>query len=74
MKTEKDVKLYKPNEVYFRSKEGNNALYASAFTFIDFGDKANVFLRYCGVRAEPSVKGVYGSSAIADNRYRFAAH
>jgi hypothetical protein len=55
VKTEKDVKVYRPTEVYFSG--GTNSLYLSAFTFVDFGEKANAFLRYCGVRSEPSVKG-----------------
>lgn len=57
VKTEKDVKLFKPTEVYFSNKSGEDSLFKSAFTFVDFGEKANAFLRYCGVRSEPSVKG-----------------
>jgi hypothetical protein len=57
VKTEKDVVLFKPSEVYFAKRERTNELYGSAFTFIDFGEKANSFLQYCGVRSEPSVKG-----------------
>lgn len=57
VKTEKDVKVYRPNEVYFAGRGGDNPLYKSAFTFVDFGERANVFLRYTGVRSEPSVKG-----------------
>jgi len=57
VKSEKDVHLFRPSEVYFSSKDGNAELYCAAFTFVDFGDRANTFLRYCGVRSEPSVKG-----------------
>ncbi len=57
VKTEKDIRLYCPSELYFSTKEGNADLYRAAFTFVDFGDRANNFLRYCGVRSEPSVKG-----------------
>lgn len=57
VKTEKDVRLYKPFEVYFSPKDGNDSPFKSAFTFVDFGDQANIFLRQCGVRSEPSVKG-----------------
>ena len=57
-KMEKDSRLVRPSEVYFASRDGNADLYKTAFTFIDFGEKANIFLRYCGVRSEPSVKGI----------------
>lgn len=57
VKIEKDVRLYRPSEVYFSATDGNADLYRTAFTFVDFGDRANSFLRYCGVRSEPSVKG-----------------
>jgi hypothetical protein len=57
VKTDKDVRLVSPGEVYFSPKDGGDSPYRAAFTFVDFGDKANVFLRYCGVRSEPSVKG-----------------
>ena len=57
VKTEKDVKLYRPTEVYFSARDGQDSLYKSAFTFIDFGPRANTFLKYCGVKSEPSVKG-----------------
>lgn len=59
VKTEKDIKVYRPTEVYFSGKGGDNTLYKSAFTFVDFGEKANAFLRYCGVGSEPSVKGEF---------------
>lgn len=67
VKTEKDVRLYKPFEVYFSPKDGNDSPFKSAFTFIDFGDQANIFLRQCGVRSEPSVKGQFTLT-----RYRLA--
>ena len=57
VETEKDTRLSRPSEVYFASRDGSAELYRAAFTFIDFGDRANTFLRYCGVRSEPSVKG-----------------
>lgn len=60
VKTEKDLKVYRPNEVYFAGRGGENPLYRNAFTFVDFGERANAFLRYCGVRSEPSVKGKSG--------------
>jgi len=57
VKSEKDVQLHRPSEVYFAKRENTNELYGSAFTFVDFGEKANTFLQYCGVKSEPSVKG-----------------
>ena len=56
IKTEKDIHLARPTDVYFTPKEGSDNLFSSAFTFIDFGHKANLFLQNCGVRLEPSVK------------------
>nr|XP_019011143.1 uncharacterized protein I206_04455 [Kwoniella pini CBS 10737]OCF49924.1 hypothetical protein I206_04455 [Kwoniella pini CBS 10737] len=53
-----DVNFYRPNQVYFVTKDGGEDLYKSAFTFVDFGERANIFLRYCGVRSEPSVKDI----------------
>ena len=57
VKKEADICLFRPSEVYFLSRDGDADLYRAAFTFVDFGDRANIFLRYCGVRSEPSVKG-----------------
>ncbi|WVR07080.1 hypothetical protein IAU60_004119 [Kwoniella sp. DSM 27419] len=53
-----EVNFYRPNQVYFHSKDNGDDLYRSAFTFIDFGEQANAFLRFCGVRSEPSVKDI----------------
>lgn len=74
VKSEKDVKLYRPAEVYFAARDGQDTLYKSAFTFIDFGERANTFLRYCGVKSEPSVKGEFLSMIKPDLRYRSLAH
>lgn len=57
VKREKDLRLLPPSSVYFSPKHGDHSPFKSAFTFIDFGEKANMFLRQCGVRSEPSVKG-----------------
>ncbi|WVW83952.1 hypothetical protein I302_105975 [Kwoniella bestiolae CBS 10118] len=53
-----DVNFYRPTQVYFVARDGGEELYKSAFTFVDFGDRANIFLRYCGVRSEPSVRDI----------------
>lgn len=58
MKTEKDFRLARPDEV-FLGKDKVDPLYASAFTFVDFGERANMFLHHVGVRSEPSHKGGY---------------
>ncbi|KAL7421639.1 hypothetical protein Q5752_003408 [Cryptotrichosporon argae] len=52
------VRRYLPAEVYFSSKNESHELFRSAFTFVDFGHRANLFLRSCGVRSEPSVKDI----------------
>ena len=57
VKTEKDIRMHTANEVYFAPKHGEENPFKSAFTFIDFGERANLFLRTCGVKSEPSVKG-----------------
>jgi hypothetical protein len=76
VKTEKDVLLYKPSEVYFAKRENTNDLYGSAFTFVDFGEKANTFLQYCGVKSEPSVRGESYAihENLADGRYRLVTY
>ena len=51
--------MRKPIDVYFIPRDGNDTLYRSAFTFVDFGEKAQIFLRFCGVKSEPSVKGTW---------------
>lgn len=50
------VRLARPDEVFLASGQPDS-LYASAFTFVDFGQNANMFLRNCGVKTEPSTKG-----------------
>jgi len=55
---EKTTRLARPDEVYFQRGNESQSLYANAFTFIDFGDRANFFLRQCGVKAEPSHKDI----------------
>jgi hypothetical protein len=57
VRTDKDTKMYTASEVYFAPKSGDENPFKSAFTFIDFGERANLFLRTCGVKSEPSVKG-----------------
>ncbi|OWT41907.1 hypothetical protein C362_00273 [Cryptococcus neoformans Bt1] len=52
------VVMFKPSQVYFVSGDSEDDLYSSAFNFIDFGLRANMFLRYCGVKSEPSVKDI----------------
>lgn len=54
---EKGVRLARADEIYFTSSSQGSSLYASAFTFIDFGERANFLLKQCGVKAEPSHRG-----------------
>jgi hypothetical protein len=51
------VRLARPDEVFLASGQ-TDTLYASAFTFVDFGPSANMFLRNCGVKSEPSTKDI----------------
>ncbi|KAG8800465.1 hypothetical protein FRC16_002827, partial [Serendipita sp. 398] len=46
-------KLVKPCECYFKSEVQAN-LRSKLFTFVDFGARANTFLRTCGVRNAPT--------------------
>jgi hypothetical protein len=55
-----------PSEVYFIADEGAglatdkqaSAMYRALFTYIDFGPKANTFLRSIGVQPEPTIAEV----------------
>lgn len=48
--------MYKPGECFFRNdRTSSTVVHSNLFTFVDFGSKANVFLRACGVKNEPSV-------------------
>lgn len=48
--------MYKPGECFFRNERtSSTVVHSNLFTFVDFGSKANVFLRACGVKNEPSV-------------------
>ncbi|KLT40935.1 hypothetical protein CC85DRAFT_286971 [Cutaneotrichosporon oleaginosum] len=51
------ARLARPDEVFLASGQ-TDSLYASAFTFVDFGPTANMFLRNCGVKSEPSTKDI----------------
>ena len=64
VKFDKETRMFRPMEVYFSSRDSHDNLYRSAFTFVDFGDRANSFLRYCGVRSEPSVKGMLSQAGV----------
>ena len=72
VKTDKDVRMLKANEVYLSPTNGDENPFKSAFTFVDFGERANLFLRSCGVRSEPSVKGTVPRfpMLVTDVRYR----
>lgn len=66
---ERAIRLTRPDEVYFQSRSETHALYANAFTFIDFGERANAFLRQCGVKAEPSHKGEHDKCDMLTDRH-----
>ncbi|UZJ56469.1 hypothetical protein CBS101457_005789 [Exobasidium rhododendri] len=55
------VSLSCPSESYFGDKSTNSALkdvLNEIFIFIDFGERATIFLRNCGVSKEPSIEEV----------------
>lgn len=58
MKDGEKTRLARLDEVYLASKAEVGSLYANAFTFVDFGPRANLFLTQCGVRSEPSHKDI----------------
>lgn len=47
----------RPADVYFASSDTAQTLYQSFFTYVDMGERANNFLRACGVKSEPSIHG-----------------
>lgn len=52
--------MCKPSECFFRSERSASAgsVHSKLFTFVDFGSKANNFLRACGVKHEPNVQEI----------------
>jgi hypothetical protein len=46
------IKRLQPNQCFLEA--ANSELYSRLFAFVDFGASANVFLRACGARQEPS--------------------
>jgi len=50
--------MVKPSEVYFGQKESSNNFHSQLFTFVDFGPKANTFLRAVGVKDEPTIQEI----------------
>lgn len=58
----KKLSLAAPSECYFATKSASTAqmrdVLMDVFTFVDFGEKAAVFLRNCGMANEPSIEEV----------------
>ena len=47
--------MYKPTDCYFKSESQlQGTIHSKLFTFVDFGPKANNWLRACGVKNEPT--------------------
>lgn len=63
------TRLARLDEVYLVSKVEVGSLYSNAFTFVDFGPRANLFLTQCGVRSEPSHKGTLWNCMVANLRH-----
>lgn len=70
MKDGEKTRLFRLDEVYLASKADVGSLYANAFTFVDFGPRANLFLTQCGVRSEPSHKGKLPATRLTNFRHR----
>ncbi|KAG8950382.1 hypothetical protein FRC03_012900, partial [Tulasnella sp. 419] len=49
--------MEKPNECFLKLPPGG-VVYAKLFTFVNFGNKAEMFLRSCGVKETPSMHDV----------------
>ncbi|KAG8964407.1 hypothetical protein FRC03_001808 [Tulasnella sp. 419] len=52
--------MARPGECFFKSdrETSTSKIHAKLFTFVDFGSRANIFLRACGVKDQPSVQEV----------------
>jgi len=51
------IRRLPPIQCYF-SGTGGSELHSKLFAFVDFGPRANAFLRACGTRQEPSVEEI----------------
>jgi hypothetical protein len=56
----------RPADVYFASSDSAQTLYQSFFTYVDMGERANNFLRACGVKSEPSIHGEFSSRVLTN--------
>lgn len=71
-KKKEEVLLARPMESYFGDKATNSALkdvLNEIFIFIDFGERATVFLRNCGVSKEPSIEEVASQLVKTPTRF-----
>lgn len=71
-KKKEETLLARPSESYFGDKATNNALkdvLNEVFIFIDFGERATVFLRNCGVSKEPSIEEVASQLVKAPSQF-----
>ena len=57
-----------PNQCYFAG-DSRAQFHSKLFSFVDFGSRANNFLRACGTKNEPSVEEV--SRILLDNPHQF---
>ena len=63
-----DVQLVAPRDCYLKG-ENIDTLYSVIFVFVDFGPKANGFLRACGAKNEPSVEAIVQVMLASPVRY-----
>ena len=65
------IQMHRPTECYFGGEARAQAqLHSKLFIFIDFGQRANAFLRFCGVKNEPTIDEI-GRLLIADPKRFF---
>ncbi|EJU01784.1 hypothetical protein DACRYDRAFT_107520 [Dacryopinax primogenitus] len=66
-----DMKLtmLKPTDCYFASSSQASGQFSELFHFVDFGTRANAFLRQCGVKSEPTVQEI--AKFLVTNPRRF---
>lgn len=50
--------MMRPRECFFRGAGQRDGVHSKLFTFVDFGNKANNFLRACGVKNEPNIQEI----------------
>ncbi|KAG8892545.1 hypothetical protein FRB99_002633, partial [Tulasnella sp. 403] len=69
LKDSDEWSMCKPGECFFKNERTTPDMHAKLFTFVDYGYRANNFLRACGVRNEPGVQEVAGMMVKDPERF-----